>query len=478
MKRLALGMGAVLVVGLLLVSRATAQSPYVTATFGESDGPVMNPDCGWVAYNYEDGYNLRRRVAKGEPFRYASVMYTRHPSVKWVGKDGEFADSAPLRLLRNWIANGRHVAFRIYANSIDQLPEELRGRVKAPREGESAASTDRIAYWDEDYIAHHRKLVEYLGDQLADSPYLAYVDVGGVGNTGGEWHFHPLDEYREAGLDDDTLYDLVETFARMYRNAFPCTRLFIGYDCLHQSRSRSEDVKAVLKRYGVGIRDDGLGGWPYPTEYPPVESWPLQTLWREFPVLFEIGGKGGGVFGLTEQDKDPEDVLEWAFRHAPPTYVNIGGSETRSEKACQELGPLLQIYGKSVGYRLALLEASCPRELEPGSLVQLSARWANRGVAPCYADRKVEVSLYDGAGNFVMSRACEPRPAATEWAPGQEVETMVDVWLPADLLAGEYTVKLALLAGDPRAPMRHVNLATEGADEDGRYEIGRVRIGR
>jgi hypothetical protein len=478
MKGLLLVAGTLAFAGVVLfVSQSTAQSPRVTATFQESDEPVINPDCGWVAYNYGDGYGQRRRAANGEPFRYASVVYTRHPTAKWVDKEGGFADSRPLQILRNWMANGRHVAFRVHANSIDELPVDLRARVDT-LQGSDGEPTNRIAYWDEDYIEHHRKLVEYVAEQIGDSSRLAYVDVGGVGNTGGEWHFHPLEEYRAAGLDDDTLYELVETFARIYREAFPHTRLFIGYDCLHQSRSRSEDVREVLRRYDIGVRDDGLGGWPYPREDPPETTWPLQNLWTEFPVLFEIGGKGGGVYGLTEQGKDPKDVLEWAFRHAPPTYVNIGGSETRSERACQQLGPLLETYGKNVGYRLALVGASCPRELTPGSVAQLQVRWANRGVAPVYADRKVEVSLFDGAGNFVMSRACAPRPATTEWAPGGEVDTTVSMWLPADLLPGEYIVRIALLAGDPRAPMRHVELATEGAGASGRYEVGRVRISR
>ncbi|MFO7956536.1 MAG: DUF4832 domain-containing protein [Candidatus Brocadiia bacterium] len=476
MKGLLLVAGTLAFAGaVLFMSQSTAQSPRVTATFQESDEPVVNPDCGWVAYNYGDGYGQRRRAANGEPFRYASVVYTRHPTAKWVDKDGGFADSRPLQILRNWMDNGRHVAFRVYANSIDELPADVRARVDT-LQGSDGEPINRIAYWDEDYIEHHRKLVQYLAEQIGDSPRLAYVDVGGVGNTGGEWHFHPLDEYRAGGLDDDTLYELVETFARMYREAFPHTRLFIGYDCLHQSRSRSEDVKEVLRRYDIGVRDDGLGGWPYPREDPPETTWPLQNLWREFPVLFEIGGKGGGVYGLTEQGKDPKDVLEWAFRHAPPTYVNIGGSETRSEKACQELGPLLETYGKRLGYRFVLLEASCRATMGRGRTAELRARWANRGVAPCYTERSVEVALFDAEGEPVTARVALPSPATTEWAPGEEVVTTIEVRWPEDLPPGRYTLKVALLAGDPREPGRRVRLATEGADAEGRYELGRVRV--
>ncbi|MGD2174286.1 MAG: DUF4832 domain-containing protein [Candidatus Brocadiaceae bacterium] len=444
--------------------------------FQESDRFLRNPDCGWVAYNYQDGYALRKRVAGGkEPFALASVVYTRHPSKSWVGPDGTFADSRPVRLLENWIAHRRHVAFRVYANALAHLPPELRdkvGRVSYVHEGKPA---ERILYWDRAYIEEHRRLIEFLGERFADSPYLAFVDVGGVGNTGGEWYLTPRGPFRKAGLDDDRAFELITTFVRMYRDAFPHTQLFIGYDCIKLAGGRNMDVVDLLERYGVGLRDDGLGGWPYP-ETPDYSDWPMQGLWRTLPVLFEGGGRGGGVYGWKLQEKEPAAVLEWALRRAHPTYINIGGAETTSQKACDELGELLRRYGPRLGYRFALLSAAAPAEVGPADTLELEMKWANRGVAPCYSDRQIELTLYDEAGLFAVGLAVSPDPPTTRWRPGTEVRVKARFSVPPTLPAGEYLLKVGMLMADPAAPTRHVQIATAGGDEEERYTIGRIRI--
>ena len=86
-------------------------------------------------------------------------------------------------------------------------------------------------------VEDHRRLVSFLAERMGDSPYLAYVDIGGVGNTGGEWFLSPEDPYVRAGYDDEAHLELVRTFVTMYREAFPRTRLFISYDCITFAQS-------------------------------------------------------------------------------------------------------------------------------------------------------------------------------------------------------------------------------------------------
>ncbi len=451
---------------------AAAETELVERQFEESARLIRNPDCGWIAYNYEDSYELCRRRAGGkEPFMLASVVYTRHPRRAWQGPTGRFEESAPVRLLDDWIKHQRHVAFRIYANSMNHLPDRLRPEVSA-----IAPAKRGILYSDPEYIEDHRRLVEYLGGRFGDSPYLAFVDIGGVGNTGGEWHFAPLSLYREAGLHGDTMHDLVEVFVKMYRRAFPNTRLFIGYDCIKHAGHRSADVIDILRENDVGVRDDGLGGWPYPKPFPPLDAWPLPLLWRRMPVMFEGGGEGGGVYGWGLQGKDREKVLRWAFDRAHPSYINLGGAETNSARACRELAPLLLTHGRKLGYRFALLHASCPRELGVAQQATIRMRWANRGNAPCYADRELEVAFCNIDGSTAAAVKARPEPTTTEWEPNQELDVELSLTVPADLEPGEYLLKLRMLLGDPRAPDTAVDVATADPDEKGRYTLGTVEV--
>jgi len=438
----------------------------------------MNPDCGWVAYNYEDGYGLRKRVAGGkEPFRFASVMYTRHPSKSWEDDSGSFENSPPLKLLEGWMRHGRHVAFRVYANRPADLPPRLQAD-EAVFVSRSERGGQRIRYWSEAYVEEHRRLVKFLGQRLGGSPYLAFVDIGGVGNTGGEWHFDPVDAFRDAGLDDDTAYELVETFVEMYREAFPHTPLFISYDCIGLAGRRRGEVIRLLEQRRIGVRDDGLGGWPYPRALPRERDWPLPALWGRMPVLFEAGGQGGGVYGLVKQGKDPERVLDWALRLAHPSYVNLGGAETGSEKACGDLAELVMAYGRRIGYRFVLLEAACPAVWTEHQAGVLTMRWGNRGTAPCYRDRLMECALLDEGGTEVAKWAAAPDPPTSEWKPGEELDVDVALRLPEGVAEGRYTLRIGMLFGDPRDPDAYVRIATAGADELGRYAIGIVEVRR
>ncbi len=468
--------GAAAAVTLAVLVCACGITAGATRRFQESDVPVLNPDCGWVAYNYEDSYAFRRRAAGGgEPFRFASVVYTRHPMKEWYNDEGGFEGTPPLRLLRDWMSHERHVAFRVYANDMQDLPAELQ-RSLSPLEGPGGDPGSAIEYWDDAYLAAHARLVRWLGAELGSSPYLAYVDIGGVGNTGGEWHFAPVERYRRAGLDDETMYALVDSLVNVYREAFPDTRLFIGYDCIGHSGYRRGDVVKLLRENGVGLRDDGLGGWPYPQHSPSISQWPVSGLWRRVPVLFEGGGEGGGVYGWGLQGLDRRAVLDWVIDRAPPTYINIGGAESTSARACEQLSELLAEYGRRVGYRFVLLEARYPERVAPGQPVSVAMRWANRGAAPCYAERELELAFCAESGETVRTVAALPEPRTREWPVGREFSVELPLQVPFGLPEADYTLKLRMLFGDPRAPGEHVRLATEGADELGRYELGRIRV--
>ncbi len=323
---------------LVLPGRSASGQPAAETSFTESDAFIMNPDCGWVAYDDEDSYRFRSRLASGrEPFAYASVVYTRHPRRDWEDASGSFEQSAPVRLLQDWIDHRRDVAFRIFANAMRDLPPALRANVDAVTYGDADRPTEGIAYWDEDYVADHRRLAQYLGKRFGDSPYLAFVDIGGVGNSGGEWLLHPQEPFARAGLDDDRYYSLVKTFVEMYRQAFPDTRLYISYECIVRAGARRQDAERLLVENDIGVRDDGLGGWPYPRTGVSLDEWPMPALWQKVPACFE--GGSGGIFTTSRSGRQPDQILDWLFKQCPPTYVNLGGAESSSDAPARTCRP-------------------------------------------------------------------------------------------------------------------------------------------
>jgi hypothetical protein len=95
--------------------------------------------------------------------------------------------------------------------------------------------------------------------------------------------------------------------------------------------------------------------------------------------------------------------------------------------------------------------------------------WENKGVAPCYKDFTMAIRLKSGDQVVVL-----PTDAIVkEWMPGDIVYDN-SVFIPHELPAGDYQVQVALVDRwnfEPR-----VNLAIEGKDNDGWYQLGQIKI--
>lgn len=439
--------------------------------FKKSSRFLANPDCGWIAYNKTNTYGERKKQSSAEkPFPFASVIYTRHPRRAWEGADG-FGDSAPVSMLESWVEHDRHIAFRVYAGRMSHLPDDLAPDVQAIGDGGR-----RIHYRDPDYIRDHRKLVNYLGDKWADSPHLAFVDIGGVGHDKGMWSFSRPEIYEQAGLTDARYAELVKTFVRMYEEAFPGVQLFISYKCIPGAGDKSTEVMSFLKEHGIGIRDEGLGEWPYPRNRPPLRNWPVPLLWRDVPVLFEISGNQGGIYGWEEQGNEPRELLTWALRMCRPSYINLGSTGSASAQACKDMAGFLLSNSPLVGYRFVLKRISFPGQAETGDTLRLSTTWSNQGRAPCYKPYRMEVSFWDEKGRQAGVVYGAPQPPTTKWKPLEEVTSDVTVNVPSDLEAGSYTLKVRLVRNKTASAPAAVETATQGGDLKGRFSAGQLQV--
>ncbi|MCB9162788.1 MAG: hypothetical protein H6644_23535, partial [Caldilineaceae bacterium] len=97
----------------------------------------------------------------------------------------------------------------------------------------------------------------------------------------------------------------------------------------------------------------------------------------------------------------------------------------------------------------ALTGASLPETRAPGDVLPIDLRWES--LAATATDYTLFVHVVDAAGNQVAGQDQPPRGgfAPTHaWRPGQVLGDHVDVALPAELPAGEYSVRLGLYTLD------------------------------
>ena len=98
-------------------------------------------------------------------------------------------------------------------------------------------------------------------------------------------------------------------------------------------------------------------------------------------------------------------------------------------------------------------------------------KWANVGVGKLHRPCALRLFLLDAAGHPVVSADAKTDPR--NWLPGEHSCREV-LWIPAALKAGEYTVALALVA--PRGQRPGLRLAMDAPENEGRYELSKVKV--
>ncbi len=455
---------------------------------------LINPGVGWQMLAQQDpGREM-------DTMPLLSTYYYRTSWTEFEPEKGEYENSPAVRMIDAWLAeakkHGRYVAIRVvpwnaqnpfYQRASAQQVKGYDSAVPAyifeegadgiPEPGNSNGWAP--VFWDPIYLKYHRKLAEFLGKRYGNNPNLAYVDVPG-GNYGemnltntGVPQFDDLSLWKKHGLTAKSWGGMVRELCDMYRAAFPNDLLVAARDYTLYPGGKQALPYAVGK--GVGFRDDGLG-----MDYcgPGRENPEYEQNWEKVLCLYENSDGSWADLGNIKQVRA---ILDWAIDRTHASIVMVGKGEA-TRWAYRHYLTLVEEYGRRLGYRLVVEEASWPAGAKAGGGLPVSLAWRNLGNAPPYVDFALEVSLLDKSGRAVCSEVVPPDKLNTEaWLPGGDHPVKCSLRLPDQLRAGRYVVAISLF--EPRAGRssglqvrRRIHLGIQGEEGEARYRLGEVGV--
>jgi len=458
-----------------------------------TDDVLINPGTGWQL--------LVARPPAGEMERLplVSTFYYRTCWTEFEPERGQYESSPAVRTIDLWLddarRHGRYVAIRVvpwnsrnphyqkrcaqkvqgYDSPVPPYVFEA-GADGFPEPGDSGGWVP--VFWDPIYLKHHRELASFLGERYAGDPNIVYIDVP-AGNYGEmnltNTNVPSLDDlslWKVHGLTGESWSHMLRELCDMYRDAFPHDLLVAARDYAYYEGGKESIPYAVDK--GVGFRDDGLG-----MRYcgPGKENPEYEANWPKVLCLYE---NGGGSWLNWGNEARVRATLDWAIDRTHASIVMVGKGHS-GEESYRRFLPLVQEYGRRVGYRLVVETAEWKESVRPGQALSVALTWRNLGNAPPYVDFAVELSLLASDGEVAASHVVAPAQArTTTWLPEADLPLAAALPVPPDLAPGTYTVAVSMLetlpsADDGPAVRRRIQLGMSGG-ADGRYVLGELRV--
>jgi hypothetical protein len=152
---------------------------------------------------------------------------------------------------------------------------------------------------------------------------------------------------------------------------------------------------------------------------------------------------------------------------------HISSFNSKSSSVPEEWKPNVERWLKKMGYRFVLRHFACPPKLRPGRRMSFHAWWENRGVAPCYRDYPLAFRLKGQGSAAGKEYIIKSNTDIREWLPGDAFQDS-EVYIPADVVLGEYTLQIAMLSKHSDEPV--IRFAIAGREEDGWYTMGNVTV--
>lgn len=462
----------------LLAAPLLAQEA-VTNRFEDDGRALLNPGMGWTMHFYSNvpqNYGSKLEPSDAlEWFPGCSVVYLRIPWAFVEPEEGVFNWAILDTPAQRWIARGGKIALRITCSENwirFATPEWVK---KAGAKGcfyqFGKGPSESGGAWDPDYSdpIFLEKLETFLKAMAArynGNPNVAFIDIGTYG-LWGEGHTLMSSCVPQEKMDRD-----VKRHIDLHCKYFPDTLLCISDDVSgHDNRSGNYPLLDYARTNGVTLRDDSI------LVQPPPRSWyhadQAERYWKTLPVILEHEHFGNSI---TRNAWKPELLIK-SVEEYHASYMSIHWwPQELFEKNKETIAQVNQ----RLGYRLQLRELALPKRVKKGTFFDVQWKWANAGVAPCYAGGFPALTLKDAKGGIVAVLVDEAldmkrlEVAAPGQAPVTSQHSRFRVGLVAPTtVAGLYDVYVSVGLRDG-TPVIALPLAHE--DGQRRYIVGQLQI--
>ena len=310
------------------------------------------------------------------------------------------------------------------------------------------------------FLNYMGRLVRKLGERYDGHPDIDHIDIRSLGHWG-KWHFTFVEPRPEVKPE------IRKALVDIYPDNFDETTLImlIGGD----------DELAYAIENGAGWRADCLGDlgnysdtWNHMRDsyQQSLDNADANDAWKYAPVCFES-------CGVMQKWADEEYDVEFIINEALRWHISVFNN--KSSPIPPRWWGELEEFIKKMGYRFVINQISLPSTVKAGQNLSIESEWENTGVAPPY--RHYRITYKQIPKNRSMSGVIIQDPSNStdirEWLPGKHMLNL-DLEIPSDLQPGRYNLAVALL--DPYTEEVAVNLAIEGRDSQGRYNLSDITI--
>jgi hypothetical protein len=319
---------------------------------------------------------------------------------------------------------------------------------------------------DPHYLARLRALVTAIGKRYDNDPRFGWVDVFAYGSWN-EWNLSGWLPGSPVGTPATK-----QAIVDMNIQAFPHEYLVMNtdghgydgsdYDVLGYALSRSP--KMGIRMNCLGYSDMGGALQVYQTD-PAVAH-----RWETAPTIVEYCGGPDFRTALNQ-------IKTYHFAMIGDGAANIKSFRSYS---ASEQNLLMQNY-KTSGYRFVLDSLTIPSQIGAGRGFSVTTKWSNVNVTPAYNPWNVMLQLRSRSGTIAWQEKSSvdlQKLLPTTDASGTDRPlSITDHFnLPKTLASGSYTVSIQIV--DPGNYYRPLQLAIQGKQDDGRYNLGTITVGR
>lgn len=372
-----------------------AQSARTVVQPEDTGAALINPGMGWMFHHYDN--NITRYTVDLEPsdgvdeFPGVSSVYIRLAWSYLEPEEGKFNWAIVDTPVQKWISKGKAIAFRITTSegSPSQGYATPRWVEKAGAKGyylERRRIVEKSAVWEPDFNdpIYLEKLDHFLAAFAArydGNPHIAFIDVGTFG-VWGEGH-----TAASTGLPYSVA--TINRHIDLHKKHFKRTLLVANDDFALQGRGL--ESLGYARDLGLGLRDDSI---LVNKEHPYFHAYLANNFWPRVPVVLESehygSSKSRGAWG------DGSMFLQ-AIEDYHASYATV---HWYPREFLKENAELVRRINLRLGYRLQLLEASWPSEVQAGGTITAGYSWRNAGVAPCLPGGHPTLTLKDAKGGI------------------------------------------------------------------------------